>query len=282
MKFTTPANIAYHALSFATIISSANASSFPIISSVKVGFECEPIKIKYPGLILSTVKLTHLPNSKTFDELEDGDEVFFRDFSENGSKAAFLEDIVQTDITVFLFFFRTRTFKAKFASGKKAFDLARAKKGYTTTVKYDYKVDGFRVSPLFCVHGFTVQPSDVFETMAKARNQFMNRTTFYPIPVVWSTRRLTSLRRYRQDQIWSSIEAGGVLNALLNSFSNKYFFEKSLMMHSMGNHVVLNGVLGLNEKTPDVRFDNIFMVAAVSNIGISSIELSLCRSFSSI
>jgi esterase/lipase superfamily enzyme len=113
--------------------------------------------------------------------------------------------------------------------------------------------------------------------MAEAHEVF-EKKAHYPIPVVWSTGKLTPFSYFR-DRSVSSLKAGRVLNNLIRSFGNDIFIEKSLMMHSMGNHVVLNGVLGLNKEVPTVRFDNIFMVAAVSNTSISSNELSLCRVF---
>jgi len=244
--------IAFYAalsFSFATIISAANV------------FYSE--KIEYPGLILTTIMLTDLPDGKSFEDLQDGDEVFFKEFSENGSNGTFLADIVETDKTLF----GTRTFKAKYVSPMAAYKLA--KRGYTTTRSLG---DPYWF-PLFCVHGFTVQPSDLFQTMAKAYKLFLDGMIhLYPIPVLWSTGKLR-LHSYLQDQSGSSLEAGRLI---LNSFPHEIFIEKSLMTHSMGNHAVLNCALGLDEETPDARFDNIYMVAAVSTISITRNELSLC------
>jgi hypothetical protein len=263
MKFAA-ANFAYYALSFATIISLANA-----------GFWHKSEQIEYSGLILSAIRLKHLPCGKEFDDLIDGDEVSFTERSKTGKKAVFLKDIVQTKIVR-----GRRTFKAEFVSPEKAYELV--KKGYNTTLTYTGK-DKKQLrripygTPLFCVHGFKVQPSELFKEMAKARQNFLGGMKFYPIPVLWSTG--PSLFDYLPNQSGSSLEAGRLLNALIHTTSNDLFSEKSLMMHSMGNHVVLNGVLGLDEEAPGVRFDNIFMVAAVSTTGISSNVLILCRFF---
>jgi len=47
----------------------------------------------------------------------------------------------------------------------------------------------------------------------------------------------------------------------VKNIPDKTFPRKSLMMHSMGNHVVFDGAC--YQDAPQVQFENIFMVAAV-------------------
>lgn len=68
---------------------------------------------------------------------------------------------------------------------------------------------------------------------------------------------------YDKDQEVFSQEAGKLLNSFVDVVPDETFPRKSLMLHSMGNHVVFNGACGM-KNPPQVQFENIFMVAAVS------------------
>jgi len=77
--------------------------------------------------------------------------------------------------------------------------------------------------------------------------------------------------RYSRDQEDPSQRAGLELKNFVNAIPNDLFPRKSLLMHSMGNHVVFNGACGVKDeagqvvdKAPDVQFENIFFEAAVS------------------
>lgn len=80
---------------------------------------------------------------------------------------------------------------------------------------------------------------------------------YYPILVMWATGKW-----YPNNYKSSAIAAGDALSALVGTIPDHYFPQTSLLMHSMGNHVVFNGACA--NGTPEVEFENIYMVAAVS------------------
>eukprot|EP00537_Pseudo-nitzschia_pungens_P003317 CAMPEP_0172364748 /NCGR_PEP_ID=MMETSP1060-20121228/7811_1 /TAXON_ID=37318 /ORGANISM="Pseudo-nitzschia pungens, Strain cf. cingulata" /LENGTH=211 /DNA_ID=CAMNT_0013087825 /DNA_START=314 /DNA_END=949 /DNA_ORIENTATION=+ len=101
-------------------------------------------------------------------------------------------------------------------------------------------------------------PSRVFADLEEACDIFKdNGCIYYPIPVLWPTEGFV---KYLSDQEGFSQEAGQLLKLFTDVIPNDLFERKSLMMHSMGNHVVFNGACGAGQ--PDVDFENIFMVAA--------------------
>lgn len=94
---------------------------------------------------------------------------------------------------------------------------------------------------------------------------------YYPIPVLWPCNESNFIVRYSRDQEDPSQRAGMELKNFVDAIPNDLFPRKSLLMHSMGNHVVFNGACGVKDeagqvidKAPDVQFENIFFVAAVS------------------
>lgn len=139
---------------------------------------------------------------------------------------------------------------------------------------------GSNLKPLFCVHGFFVEPGGIFAALNPKLEKFKQCKKFYPVPVLWPCKTDeylgTPLRNYRLDQKTTSQSAGKLFKGLVDSIPNTVFPNKSLLMHSMGNHVVFNGACG--EGVPDVKFDDIFMVAAVSKIICKhSLYVSLSR-----
>lgn len=78
------------------------------------------------------------------------------------------------------------------------------------------------------------------------------------------------------DQETNTIESGKALKAFVDNINNnKTFPRKSLLMHSMGNHVIFNGACKTG--APDVQFDNIFMIAAVSAYKMIMYSLITCN-----
>jgi len=123
-------------------------------------------------------------------------------------------------------------------------------------------------TPLFCVHGYNVQPHDVLKGMTSVLVAFAKAGHYYPIPVLWPCDSVDrwgpdKAGQYEWDQEVFSQQAGNVLRQFVDQIRDDTFPRKSLMMHSMGNHVVFNGACGANN-APGVQFENIFMVAAVS------------------
>ena len=87
---------------------------------------------------------------------------------------------------------------------------------------------------------------------------------YYPIPVVWPV--LSSGMPdwlYKENRKLAKT-AGKDLAAFMRRVPEAGFPRKDLMLHSLANHVVFNWVCETEQLTPDVHFDNIFMVAAVS------------------
>ncbi len=98
---------------------------------------------------------------------------------------------------------------------------------------------------------------------------------YYPIPVMWPCDEKNEgyFSKYRFDQGDPSQRAGQEMTSMVDAIPNDLFPRKSILMHSMGNHVVFNGACGVKDekgkvidKAPDVEFENIFLflVAAVS------------------
>jgi len=120
-------------------------------------------------------------------------------------------------------------------------------------------------TPLFCVHGFNVQPDYIMEKMVKDWKIFVDEGfKYFPVPVIWPCS-----MNYLGNQVNASLGAGKHLAALVNGVSSEHIPRKSLLMHSMGNHVVFDGACGMKddkgmviEKKPGVHFENIFMVSA--------------------
>ena len=110
--------------------------------------------------------------------------------------------------------------------------------------------------------------------MNKKIPRFVEGKKYYPVPVIWpcTTNNFNGLpgHNYRLDQTTTSQSAGTLFKALADLVPNNTWTKKSLMMHSMGNHVVFNGACATGE--PDVKFDEIFMVAAVSKVTSTSID----------
>ena len=127
-------------------------------------------------------------------------------------------------------------------------------------------------SPLFVVHGFNVQPAGHMSKVADKWERFTKEgLKYYPIPVLWPCNQSNFIVRYSRDQEDPSQQAGKELKAMVDAIPNDLFPRKSVLMHSMGNHVVFNGACGVKDETgkvldkaPDVEFENIFLAAAVS------------------
>lgn len=120
---------------------------------------------------------------------------------------------------------------------------------------------GKDAKPLFCIHGFRVQPRTALENMKKAQNEQFNEGKFMLIPVLWPTKSLLSYLDARKTS-WGAANAFriGLLDNLKKTLDS--FPDKSLLVHSMGARVL--------SYAADARFkfDNIFMVAAVSSSNV--------------
>jgi hypothetical protein len=205
---------------------------------------------KFKSLIVTTYKIKS-EEGKTFDDLNYGDKVTFEESSPNGAQAVFVKGIESLDG-------KGKSFRADFVPQERAAKYTELFKELNQTNK--------KTSPLFCVHGFNVQPDDVLENMSKAYVRFNVALNYFPIPVVWPC---NTEGDYTTDQDMPSLGAGLHLNALVRGIDDNLFPRKSLLMHSMGNHVIFDGACGTKDdknkvinSPPEIQFENIFMVAA--------------------
>ena len=205
------------------------------------------LTVNYRGLVVAAVAVEP-SNAKH------GDEVTFKR-SSTGGKAVFLQKVKEYD--------NSGEFKATYVSPEQA---ARHVELFPKLNKTNKDT-----TPLFVVHGFNVQPSWI-EDLAKKWTRFTDAgLKYYPIPVLWPCNESNFIVRYSRDQEDPSQRAGLELKNFVDAIPNDLFPRKSLLMHSMGNHVVFNGACGVKDeagqvvdKAPDVQFENIFFVAAVS------------------
>lgn len=109
--------------------------------------------------------------------------------------------------------------------------------------------------PLFCVHGFNVEPYDALVESKQAYEDFDDDKIFYLIPVLWASG--GGLTQYDDDKWVRSVNAGNALRKLFDGM-DETFPSKSILAHSMGNFVLYNGAI----EPINAHFDNIFHVAA--------------------
>lgn len=194
----------------------------------------------YAGLFITTIVLTPKEGKG------EGNKVTWTEADPNGDNATFLKGASMTS-------------DPSVESGKREYEatevnLEEAKQIIET---------GFgkgTSTPLFTVHGFNTQPAEVlgFDYIFDTKSRFKDDAKLYPVPVMWAMEEGRSV--YGDTQGGDAFQASLALKALVDFIPNDTFPTKSLLCHSMGNHVVFNGACAVG--TPDVQFDNIFMVAA--------------------
>lgn len=118
--------------------------------------------------------------------------------------------------------------------------------------------------PLFCVHGFSNEPSDIINSILRYRKKF-DSSKYFPVFVIWPCSGFLNWDKgtvigYDKDADVHSQASGRAFFDFVNKIPDETFPRKSLMMHSMGNHVVFDGAC--LKGVPGVQFENIFMVAA--------------------
>lgn len=172
-----------------------------------------------------------------------GSKVTFNEKDKNGSIAVFLKNIIKVNDTDKS---GKREFEATVVSAEEAKEICEIGHG------------SGKCTPLFSLHGFNVEPGEILESdYGVFGTTSTSDMSYYPVPVIWASEGNTLL--YTKDQ-GNAFAAGLALQAFVDFIPNDIFPRKSLLLHSMGNHVVFNGAC-LN-KAPDVKFENIFMVAA--------------------
>jgi hypothetical protein len=142
--------------------------------------------------------------------------------------------------------------EAKDAAGKKTGMLEAEKLtvAQAKTIINQASTDG-KGKPLFCIHGFNVQPRSHLKNIKDVALNRFNKGKFMPIPVMWPSGGGVS-------GYWGDREttpgAGNGLKSLKKALDS--FPSKSLLAHSMGNRVLRYA------SDAKFKFDNIFMVAA--------------------
>lgn len=197
--------------------------------------------ITYAGVVVTSIDVAELGGGK----------VEFDHSSVTRSKARFLKDLKETAAN-------SKNFTAI------EIDVTEAK----NLINKIGNILDEDTTPLFCVHGYNVQPHDMLMKMSDVVEKFANEGGghYYPIPVLWPCDSVNrwgpdKASSYGWDQEVFSQQAGNVLKQFVDTIDDGTFPRKSLMMHSMGNHVVFNGACGATN-APKVQFENIFMVAA--------------------
>lgn len=186
-------------------------------------------RITYDGLVLTSIDVvskatTEHPNRVTF----------------NGGIEGKAEDTTAT------FLINVRQVNYSGIPGRRDFeaDTVTVEEAIATINEAASDGDG---KPLFCIHGFGVEPGDHLRECGKHAQKF-DKGKNYLVPVIWP-----NSMAYNKNM---NTVVGGVANALaLIKEKVDVFPGKSLMAHSLGNYIVS---IMANSK---LQFDNIFMVA---------------------
>merc|ERR1712038_182980 len=105
--------------------------------------------------------------------------------------------------------------------------------------------------PLFCVHGFNVEPGDHLDNMKTQSNKF-DQGKFTLVPVIWPSE--GGLAEYDTDRRRNAAGAANAFKTLKQGVDS--FPSSSLLCHSMANRVLRDFA------DEGFQFDNIFMAAA--------------------
>ncbi len=192
-------------------------------------------RITYDGLVLTSIDVTDSPDKEGYVRFSGG-----KLGRANDDTATFLTDIKQIN--------------DKDEDGERLFEAKKLTVSEAKAIINNASADG-KGKPLFCVHGFTVQPGDHLKDFKDSVNGKFDKGKFMPVPVIWPTK--GALTDYWGDRDNSAPGAGQAFKTLKRGIDS--FPSKSLLCHSMGNYVLRHFA------DAKFRFDNIFMVAAVSS-----------------
>lgn len=186
--------------------------------------------MNYNGLVLTTIDVQKAPDS---------DRVRFSGSiqgTETDTTATFLTNV--TEIS-------RNQFEADEVSVEKAKDIIQQRDGG------EGSAESSSIKPLFCIHGFWVEPGTHLKSIAEEQKNLFDRGQFMLVPVIWPNKGGV---RYGRDRVKASPGAGRALQSLKNEIDS--FPRKSLLCHSMGNNVLRHAA------DAKFKFDNIFMAAA--------------------
>jgi len=184
-------------------------------------------RTNYEGLVLTTIDVVDAPNSNKvrFSGAIQG--------SESDTTATFLSNVKQINDTD--------------ASGQRLFEADRVSVDEAKNIIQE--LDG-GCKPLFCIHGFWVEPGGHLKDIAEKQKNF-NEGRFMLVPVMWPNK---GGIKYGRDRVKASPGAGEALRILKNEMDS--FPRKSLLCHSMGNNVLRHAA------DAKFKFDNIFMASS--------------------
>jgi len=189
-------------------------------------------RINYDGVVLTSINLERKPGTdKTVT------------FSGYGSIKRSADDQTAT------FLHKINQINDKDEGGKRLFQaeiltVAEAKK-----IINEGGEGGNEGKPLFCIHGWRVQPGTHLKKLKNLNQKKFTKGKFILVPVIWPSSKI----KYENDRK-RSMRAGKAFAALKDKI--ECFSSKSLLCHSMGNRVLRHAA------DATFKFDNIFMVAA--------------------
>jgi len=190
----------------------------------------------YKGLALTSYDVI-----KTGDTSEEGNPLVHFDGTIKGKAddkdATFLKNIKEV----------------KDATGKKVLEAEKLTVAQAKAIINQASSDG-EGKPLFCIHGFSVQPRGHLKKIKEASVDLFNQGKFMPIPVMWASEGGLAFPANYFDDRKTSPGAGNGFKSLKEALDS--FPSKSLLAHSMGNRVLSYAA------DSKFKFDNIFMVAA--------------------
>ena len=193
-------------------------------------------KFKYDGLVLTSIDVTTAPIENRPNRVEFPGGV--ADGTDSDDTAVFLKNVKE----------------ARRENGKLILE------GDVVDIK---AVEHELKKPLFCIHGFNVSAVEHMASCQKAletaEDEGPEKNYFQPIPVIWPALGDSNfLANYLSKRETESVGAGKAFKTLTKYMG--VFPKKSLHAHSMGNRVLRYAA------DAGFTFDNIFMVAAVSNV----------------
>jgi hypothetical protein len=217
------------------LIMMKNASLISFIALFLQLFTVALGRITYDGLVLTSIDVTPSPTKEGYVRFSGG-----KLGRSDDDTATFLTDIKQIN--------------DKDEGGERLFEAKKLTVSEAKAIINNASADG-EGKPLFCVHGFNVQPGTHLKNFKDSVNGKFNQGKFMPVPVIWPSK--GGVNNYWGDRGNSAPGAGQAFKTLKRGVDS--FPSKSLLCHSMGNFVLRNAA---DEK---FRFDNIFMCAAVSS-----------------
>ena len=192
-------------------------------------------RITYDGLALTSIDTIPSPDKEGYVRFSGG-----KLGKSDDDTATFISDIKQIN--------------DKDEGGERMFEAKKLSVDEAKAIINKAAANG-KGKPLFCLHGFNVQPGSHLKNFKDNVNGKFDQGKFMPVPVIWPSK--GGVSNYWGDREDSAPGAGKALKTLKRGIDS--FPSKSLLCHSMGNWVLRYAA------DAEFRFDNIFLCAAVSS-----------------